>query len=234
MLTGRTYYEDGMIPWMHRLLDRLLRVIFGVLLESDISGLENVPSDGPLLVIVNHINFLDAVFATVMLPRDMYLMTKLETFDVPVFNWLIWKYGVFPVRRGEVDRKALRRAIQVLEDGKVLLIAPEGTRSGDGLMQQGRNGIAYVGVKTQVPVLPVAVWGVEGFWKRLAKLRKTRVCMRVGEVFAFRAEEGRPGRSALTGMTREAMYRLAKLLPPEYRGHYGGPQPLVWQHTGEY
>ena len=231
MNAEKAYDEDGTVGWIHSLIDRVVSFVLSVLLRHEILGLENVPLDGPLLVIVNHINFLDAVFAAVKLPRDMYLMTKVETFKVPVFSWLIWRYGVFPVRRGEVDRRALRRAIGVLRIGRVLLIAPEGTRSGDGLMQQARNGIAYVATRADVPVLPVAVWGVEDFWRRFPRLRKTKVTMRVGKPFAFKMGNQGPRRAELSGMTREAMHRLAELLPARYRGYYGGEKPSNWEFT---
>lgn len=214
----------------HRFVDWVLRFVFWVLLRCEVEGVGNVPVRGPVLVIVNHINFLDAVVAATLLPRDMYLMTKVETFKAPIFNWVSWWYGVFSVRRGEVDRIALREALGVLRRGEVLLIAPEGTRSGDGLMQQARNGIAYVAAKARVPVLPVAVWGVEEFWNRSPRLRRTQVNMRVGTPFTFRMNATRPRRAELTQMTREAMYRLAALLPAEYRGYYGDQPPATWEY----
>ena len=231
MSVNKVFSEARMSVVFHRLLDKVLKLLFWILLQYEVRGLENVPLGGPVLVIVNHINFLDAVVAAVILPRDTYLMTKVETFKAPVFNWVIWWYGVFSVRRGEVDRRALRQALKVLRGGGVLLIAPEGTRSGDGLMQQARNGIAYMATKADVPILPVAVWGVEDFWRRFPGLRKTKVTMRVGEPFTFQTKERPPSRTVLTQMTTEAMFRLAALLPPEYRGHYSNEPPASWEHT---
>jgi len=214
----------------HRLLNGALKLVFWILLRCEVQGLQNVPLDGPILIIANHINFLDAVVTAVILPRDMYLMTKIETFEAPVFNWVIWWYGVFSVRRGEVDRLALRQALNILGEGDVLLVTPEGTRSGDGLMQQARNGVAYIANKADVPILPVAVWGVENFWKCFPRLRRTEVTVRVGEPFTFKTSESRLRRNELTQMTEEAMFRLADLLPPEYRGYYSEESPTRWEH----
>ena len=229
MSASQVFSVARMSVRFHRLLNGALRVLFWILLRCEVRGLQNVPLSGPILIIVNHINFLDAAVAAVVLPRDMYLMTKIETFNAPVFNWVIWWYGVFSVRRGEVDRTALRQALDILEGGGVLLVAPEGTRSGDGLMQQARNGVAYIATKAGVPILPVAVWGVEAFWKRLPRLKRTEVNVRVGEPFTLQARESSTRRGELTEMTEEAMLRLADLLPPEYRGYYGDEPPTGWE-----
>ena len=231
MSANHVFSEARMSARFHRFLDVVVKLLFWVLLRYEVQGVENVPKEGPVLVIVNHINFLDAIVAAVVLPRDMHLMTKAETFNAPIFNRVIWWYGAFAVRRGEVDRVALRQALNVLRGGGALLVAPEGTRSGTGLLQQARNGIAYVATRADVPILPVAVWGVEDFWKRFSRLKKTEVKMRVGKPFAFRGGEGRLRRAELTQMTREAMYRLVTLLPPEYRGHYSGQPPASWEYT---
>jgi len=227
---NKIFGEARMSARFHRLLNGALKLLFWVLLRCEVQGLQNVPLDGPVLIIVNHINFLDAVVTAVVLPRDMYLMTKSETFHAPVFNWVVWWYGVFSVRRGEVDRMALRQALNILGEGDVLLVAPEGTRSGDGLMQKARNGLAYIATKADVPILPVAVWGVEDFWKRFPRFKRTEVKVRVGEPFIFKKSESRLRRDELTHMTEEAMLRLAYLLPPEYRGYYSHETPTRWEH----
>jgi len=227
---NKVFSEARMSVRFHRLLNGALKLLFWILLRCEVQGLQNVPLSEPMLIIVNHINFLDAVVTAVVLPRDMYLMTKIETFNAPVFNWVIWWYGVFSVRRGEVDRMALRQALNILEGGGVLLVAPEGTRSGDGLMQQARNGVAYLATKADVPILPVAVWGVEEFWKRFPRLKRTKVNVRVGVPFTFQASESRLRRNELTQMTEEAMLRLADLLPPEYRGYYSEELPTSWEY----
>ncbi|MCD6288980.1 MAG: (d)CMP kinase [Anaerolineae bacterium] len=219
--------EEHVLPrnfWFHHFVNRILRWVARVLLRYEIRGLERVPRQGPLLIIINHINFLDAPLATIFLPRDIILMTKAENLRKPIFAQLIKWYGVFPVQRGEVDRTALRNALRVLQEGYALLIAPEGTRSGHGRLQRARNGMAYVALKSGAPILPIAIWGGESFWRNLRRLRKTHVEIEIGEPFVLQAKEGeRIRRAELTQMTNEAMWRLAALLPPKYRGVYGNP-----------
>ena len=228
---NKVFSEARMSTRFHRLLNGALKLLFCILLRCEVQGLQNVPSSGPMLIIMNHINFLDAVVTAVVLPRDIYLMTKIETFNAPIFNWVIWWYGVFSVRRGAVDRMALQQALNILEGGGVLLVTPEGTRSGDGLMQKARNGIAYLATKADVPILPVAVWGVEKFWKRFPRLKRTEVNVRIGRIFNYQTSEPRLRRNELTQMTEEAMLRLADLLPPAYRGYYGQEPATKWEDS---
>ena len=103
------------------------------------------------------------------------------------------------------------------------MIAPEGKRSGHGRLQEARDGLAYIALRTGAPVVPVAVSGTERFWANLLRLRKTNARIEIGEMFRLEPPDGqatRPRREDLQAMTREAMYRLARLLPERNRGAY--------------
>lgn len=204
----------------HRFAKWVLRGLLALLLDYEIIGLENVPRKGPVIVAINHMNFLDPVLATVFIPRDIVSMAKAELFASPVVGLVFRLYGAFPVHRGEIDRTALKRAMAALKEEKALLMAPEGTRGGDWRLIRAREGVAYVALKASVPILPVAISGSERFWKELARLHRTKTKVVVGEPFLLVPEEGKVTREQLSELTTEAMYRLAALLPPQYRGVY--------------
>jgi 1-acyl-sn-glycerol-3-phosphate acyltransferase len=204
--------------FVRRLLNAVLRVLFKILLKIEIIGLENVPPQGPVILMINHINFLDPVLTVGLMPRPVTAFAKIETLDYPILGFFIRIYGVVPVRRGEVDRRALRQAIETLVRGEAFLVAPEGTRSHHGRLQPARDGIAYIALRTGATILPVAIWGQERFVANLKRLRRTPIHVRIGKPFRFAPSTG--SRDELRIMTREAMYQLAALLPPEYRGVY--------------
>ena len=147
-------------------------------------------------------------------------MSKAENYRIPLLGLLFRLYGTFPVRRGEVDRTALRTSLRVLKDGKVLMVAPEGTRSKTNTLQKGKDGLSYIAVKSSAPIMPIAIWGQERFWEQLRRLRRTKVGVAVGRPFVFDPGGGKLTREQLTQMTHEMMYRIAVLLPEEYRGYY--------------
>lgn len=201
-----------------RFLNVILRMLFKIVLKLEIAGMENVPRQGPLILMINHVNFLDPVLTVGLMPRGVTAFSKIETLGYPVLGFFIRLYGVVRVRRGEVDRRALHRAIETLGRGEAFLIAPEGTRSHQGRLQPARHGIAYIALRTGATILPVAIWGQERFFANVKRLRRTRVHIRIGKPFRF--APGNVGRDELRALTREAMYQLAALLPPEYRGVY--------------
>jgi 1-acyl-sn-glycerol-3-phosphate acyltransferase len=129
---------------------------------------------------------------------------------------------------------ALKKAMAALEEERVLLMAPEGTRGGDWRLIKARDGVAYVALKASVPILPVAISGSERFWKELARLHRTKTKIVVGEPFFLVPKEERVTREELSEMTTEAMYRLAALLPPEYRGVYSDLQVAREEHIRPY
>jgi 1-acyl-sn-glycerol-3-phosphate acyltransferase len=128
--------------------------------------------------------------------------------------------GAIFVNRGEVDRKALRQALAVLEGGGVLGLAPEGTRSKTGAMQQGRSGAAYMAYRTGVKLLPIVATGQENVFPSLWRLRRARVLVVFGPAFEPPPVEGKASAAQVHAFAEEIMYRLAAILPPEYRGVY--------------
>jgi len=186
----------------------------------EVKGLEHIPSEGAVILAISHTNFLDPVLMMAVCLRPLEAVSKLENLRLLFFGPLIWLYGVISIRRGEVDREALSAAIELLRRGEVLLIAPEGTRSGVGRLQKGRGGLAYIAARAGALIVPVGIIGVEGFWRNLVRLRRTPVQMALGQPFRFAARGRQLDRRALAQMTDEAMYQLAATLPPERRGRY--------------
>lgn len=210
------------IPRLTRsVLNRLLRFLTRHLIRFEIIGKENIPRQGPLIVYINHVNFLDPVLACALVPRDVVPLSKVENLRHPLIGPLAKAYGAIPVRRGEPDMYAYRSALSVLEQGKALLIAPEGTRSGHGRLQEGKDGMTLLALRTGAVLVPIGLVGQQHFRRRLQRLRRTHVRAAVGRPFRFHAPAGvEITREVVREMTREAMGELARLLPAEWRGVY--------------
>ena len=206
--------------WTRRLSNSVVRILAKILLKLEVVGLENVPPEGPLILAITHTNFLDPALAGGVMPRELVIMSKVENFWHPILGIIVRLYGAFPVRRGEVDRQAIRRSLEVLAGGQALLMAPEGTRSGHGRLQKGHDGMTFIALRADAPILPVAITGVEHFWANLSRLRRTPIKIVIGKVFRFSSGGERAGREIMSKMTEEGMYQLASLLPPERRGVY--------------
>lgn len=127
-----------------------------------IKGLENLPSEGPVIVACNHLSLWDPIIVGCTMNRPVYFMAKEELFELPVLGKLLPELGAFPVKRGQGDIGAIRKSIAVLKEGKVLGIFPEGTRSKSGELQEALSGIVLIMEKSKAPVLPVKVIGSRG------------------------------------------------------------------------
>ncbi|MBS1250838.1 MAG: 1-acyl-sn-glycerol-3-phosphate acyltransferase [Chloroflexi bacterium] len=183
--------------------------------------LKRVPDQGPLIVYMNHINFLDApLFYTHLRPRPLTGFVKSETWDSPFLGPLFTLWGAIPLRRGEADMSAIRQGVSVLEEGKILAIAPEGTRSEHGRLRVAHAGTVMMALLSGAPLLPLAHFGTEKFRHNLPRLRRTRIRIRVGDPFRLDNGGKRATREIREKMTEEIMYHLAAMLPPSYRGEY--------------
>lgn len=124
-------------------------------------GEENIPKTGGVIIAPNHISYADPPLVGAGMRRPIHFMAKEELFKVPVLGMFIRYAGCFPVKRGKADRQALKRAIGMLEQGKVICIFPEGTRSPDGKLQDPELGLGLVALKSRAPVIPTAVIGTD-------------------------------------------------------------------------
>jgi 1-acyl-sn-glycerol-3-phosphate acyltransferase len=198
-----------------------IRVLGRTLCRVHDEELAAIPSRGPLILVANHVNFLDVpIFYTHLIPRSVTGFAKIETWNNPALGLFFTLGGAIPIRRGEIDRTAIGRAREVLRSGRILAIAPEGTRSGDGRLQKARTGVAVMALDSGAPVIPVAYYGGEKFRSNLPRLKRTDFYFRVGRPFRVRMDGERLTRDVRERITAEIMYRLAALLPPEYRGYY--------------
>ena len=198
-----------------------IKVIFGVICKVDTEPIHRIPTEGPLILVCNHINFLEApVMYSHLQPRRLTGLAKAETWDDPLLGPLFSLWEAIPVRRGEADLEALRMAWKALEQGKILAIAPEGTRSGDGRLMRGHPGIVPLALHANYPLLPVAYFGHEVFPQNIRHLQRTPFHVRVGRKFTIKPPASRLNSVQRQAITDEIMYQLAMLLPENNRGFY--------------
>ena len=204
-----------------RLVNFTFKTIVRILCRIDASQLDKTPTAGPLLLVANHINFLEVpVIYTHLMPRPLTAFVKSENWEKPFSRWLFELWGGIPLHRGEADMAAIRRGLAALEAGQILVISPEGTRSGDGRLQQAHPGIVVMALKSGVPILPIAYWGSEDFWRNLPRLRRTDFHIAVGRPFYLDAGGVRVNRQIRQQMADAILFQIARLLPPQYRGYY--------------
>jgi len=173
------------------------------------------------MLVSNHLHWLDIPVLWVALPCRVTVFAARKWGRRPVIGWLFRKLGnaIF-VLRGEVDRHALRQAVEVLRGGGILALAPEGTRSKTGALQRGKDGAAYLAARTGVPLVPVVAYGQEKVFSSLGRGRRAEVHVIFGPPFTLPGTPGRVDKEQLHALTEQIMLRLAAMLPPAYRGVY--------------
>ncbi|HMZ07570.1 MAG TPA: lysophospholipid acyltransferase family protein [Anaerolineales bacterium] len=199
----------------------LLKLVSKVCLRVTAEGLENLPSDGPLLIVINHLGNADAPALVAALPFTPDALGKIELYDLPVLGKLMDWYGIIWLHRGRPDKRALRTALDGLAEGRRIIIAPEGRESLSGALEEGTGGAAFLAYRSGAPVLPIVVMGSENeiVYQNLKKFKRTRVHIRVGKMFRLDGQVS-ARREALSMGTRHIMRALADLLPERYRGEY--------------
>ncbi len=209
------------MTFTYRVVTATIKGLTRLLCRVHDDQLARVPERGPLILVSNHVNFLDApILYTHLQPRPLAGFAKAETWDHPALRLLADLWGAIPLHRGEADTAALRQGLKALDDGRILGVAPEGTRSGDGRLQRGNPGIVLLALRSGAPLLPLAFSGAELFRSNLNRLRRTDFAIYVGQPFHLEAGGKKVTREVRQQMTDEIMYQLAALLPPAYRGAY--------------
>ena len=199
----------------------VIRVFVELTVRPHIEQLDLVPMKGPYLIAANHVNTMDGlVMFTYIPPRPLTTLSKEENFSNPFNRMVSEAWGAIPIKRGTVDNTAMSLALDALKNDKLLAIMPEGTRSGTGVMAQGKPGILPLAVKSGAPIIPVGLYGHEDIWKNVRSFRKTDFYLNVGQPFRIKATMRDLDRERRQIITDELMYRIAMLLPEKYRGYY--------------
>ena len=149
----------------------------------------------------------------------MAFFAKVESWDNKLIGLLFDMWGGIPLKRGTADVGAIRLGLAALEDDTILAVAPEGTRSGDGILREGHPGVVTMALHSGAPLIPMACYRHEDFWDNLTHLRRTDFRIAVGHPFTLQTNDP-VTRKVRRQMTDEIMYQIAALLPPSYRGIY--------------
>ncbi len=208
------------MSWVYYVFGILVRVLLLLLTRWQIKGKENIPDQGPLLVVVNHLNLTDPPLISVSLGRKAVFMAKEELFRSKFLSYFMGGIGAFPVHRGRLDREALRQAERVLAKGLVLVIFPEATRSKNAQLQPAFPGSALVALRSGAPILPVGITGTEKIKGVAWWLRRPQLTVNIGPPFRLPAVNGKPSKAELAEVTNLIMGHISELLPVEYQGNY--------------
>ena len=190
----------------------------------EVTGRENVPPFGPLIIVANHLSFTDPPVLVCTVPRTLYFLGKRELFSNPVTGFIMRNFHVHAFDRSGLGVDAVRMALRLLDQDRAVVIFPEGRRSPNHELIEGVSGAAYMALKSQAPIMPIGVTGTEKIpgWRMPVSLTRFRV--NIGQPFSLPVVEGTPSKDVMASVTDMMMNRIADLLPPEYRGKYAASE----------
>jgi len=188
---------------VYRVLKYLVRIVLAVLRRWDVRGRDNLPASGGIILVANHVSNWDPVVIICAFKRKVHFMAKSELFKIPVIGYVVKSSGAFAVQREKSNRNAIRTAVKLLEEGQVVGVFPEGTRSQTGEMLKPHLGAAMLAFKAGVPMLPIAVSGTRGVFKKIK--------VHVGSPVICRSA-GKAGKEDLEKASDMIMEQVASLL----------------------
>jgi 1-acyl-sn-glycerol-3-phosphate acyltransferase len=199
--------------------------LFMTVFRPWVKGLENIPRTGPVILVCNHLSFVDSVFLPLIVDRQMAFLAKSDYFTGKglkgrFIRFFMLASGQLPIDRsgGKASEASLNAGLAVLGEGKVLAIYPEGTRSPDGRLYRGRTGVARMVLEARVPVIPIAVVDTDKVMALGASLPTVhKVGVVVGKALDFSRFQGmETDRFVLRSITDEIIHEMHKLGSQEY------------------
>lgn len=167
----------------------LLWPLFKIFYRFKVEARQNISSQGPLILVSNHLSYLDPIVLGLVCKRKIYFMAKEELFKIPLFRLLIKVLYAFPVKRGKFDRKALEKVLKFLSQGKIVGLFPEGTRHREGKLGPFNPGVAMLALKSGVPIIPVVISGTDKVYPQGSILpRFPRIAVKVGSPIVIKEE----------------------------------------------
>ena len=209
--------------WVYYFGRGLIRFLVFPFAFWKVEGKENMPLEGPLLIVCNHVHIADSPIVASSIPRKCVFMAKEDLWHHGWSRYWVENFGAFPVKRDSFDRAAIRQAEDWLRRGMAVIMFPEGTRSPDARMIPALPGVALIASHMNVPILPVCITGSQNL-KNLTWcfLHHPRITVTIGRPFNLPPSNGKLTREQRHRLTNEIMGKIAALLPPECRGVYAG------------
>jgi len=178
---------------LYSFLHVVLKVIAVFYFRLQTDGIENIPKSGGVILAPNHPSDLDSIILGTAINRQLHTMGKEELFRRKFASFILRKINAFPVKRQKFDRASLRCALQILKDGNVIDMYPEGTVSKDGTLQEAKLGTAFIALQSKTPVIPVAIIGSYGVMSKGMRFpRPRKVVVKFGEPIYFDEYYDRP------------------------------------------
>lgn len=208
---------------MRNVLRRLIRSLLRLIAHVDVSGYENLPTEESYVLATNHIGILDAILPFYALNRwDIYIPVAEKWEKNWFLNWLGNYFNFIFIDRFNPDIKAMRRIIHLMEEGNLIAISPEGTRSRVGSLIEAKPGVTYLATKLDRPIVPVAITGTEDkvLISNLKHLRRGHFTVTAGPHFTLPPLPRENRDEMLKQYTDEIMCRIAVMLPEKYHGVY--------------
>ncbi len=186
-------------------LAKIIVIIYGRLfLRIKIEGTENIPGEGPVVIMANHISFKDPPLIGAFISRKINFMAKKELFDNPLLGWLIKRLGAFPINRGTGDRRALKHSLRILRNGEVLGMFPEGTRYPEGELGEPHKGSIMIAIMGEAPIVPAAIKNIK---------TRGRPQIKFGEpIYLEKYYEERPDREKQKELAYMVMDEISRLM----------------------
>lgn len=202
-------------------LQAIIAFLIRTITHTSWEGLENIPASGGVIIATNHLSQIDnALLFVNPVRRDITALVTTKYQKHAVIRWIVNTAQAIWIDRDIADFNAIRAAAKALAEGRALGIAPEGTRSLDGQLLEGKPGTLLLAVKSGAPIVPVGVWGTESGAAELKRLRKPALHVRFGEPFTIPPIARGEHAAELQRWTDEMMCRIAALLPKKYWGFY--------------
>lgn len=154
--------------WLRSFMKGIFKIYCGIMYRVKVVGNENIPDEGAYILCANHVHAMDAISYVVNEKRMFYIMAKSELFDNKLKNWFFTNVAAFPIKRGKGDTDALDVAKNLLKDGQMLFIFPEGTRNGMAKGVRMKKGAAMLALAANAPIIPI---GIKGDYKPFSKVR---------------------------------------------------------------
>ncbi len=197
---------------MNKVFYEFLRVVFTFILTVffrwKVTGLDNIPKQGGVLICSNHISNLDPPVLATAVPRAVHYMAKEELFRIWGFGHIIRNLNAFPVRRGSADRTAIRTALGLLIAGEIVGIFPEGTRSKTGILGNPEPGVSLIAARAGVPIVPTAITGTNRIFSGGTIL--PQITIRFGKPIFV--EQGKIDKESLEQLSQTIMNEISNLL----------------------